>query len=92
MTGAWPIQKTRPHHWGSYAVVHDDWKLLTNRDSSYVELFNIAADPYEQTDLQAEQPKVVTRLLQELKDWQKSIPAEPSGAVFSKERAETTLR
>ena len=36
MRSAWPIRKTQPYHWVSYAVVHENWKLLTNRDSSYV--------------------------------------------------------
>ena len=34
MHSAWPIQKTQPYHWVSYAVVDQHWKLLTNRDAS----------------------------------------------------------
>lgn len=88
MSGAWPIQKSRPHHWVSYAVVDQNWKLVANRDSSYVELYDIAADVYEKNDLKEEKPQVVEQLLAKLNAWKATLPAKPTGDVFSAERAE----
>ena len=79
----WPIQQARPYHWAFYAVVHENWKLLVNRDFSYRELYDIAADPYEQTDLSEKSPETVGRLLQLLKAWKESLPGSPDKACFS---------
>jgi len=87
MQSAWPIQKARPHHWVSYAVVHEKWKLVANRDSTYVELFDFVSDPYERTDLKEQEPQVVKKLLKQLTAWQATLPARPTGDVFSEERA-----
>ena len=70
----------------SYAVVQEHWKLVTNRDSGYVELFDIANDPYEQGDLKNERSAIVERLLAMLDQWKQILPANPSGPVFSVER------
>ncbi len=82
----WPAQQAKPDHWVSFAVVHDQWKLAVNRDAKYVELYDLVADPFEKRDLKAANPKVVKRLLRELEDWQATLPAKPSGNVFSAER------
>ncbi len=82
----WPAQKARPDHWVSYAVLDQNWKLVTNKDSRYVELYDIVADPYEKTDLKEQQPAVVKQLLAKLKQWQGTLPAKPTGKVFSAER------
>lgn len=85
---AWPAPKTKPDHWVSYAVVESHWKLVTNKDSSYVELYDIGADVYEKIDLKESKPEVVKQLLRELSHWQATLPAKPTGDVFSEERAE----
>ena len=87
MQSRWPIQKTRPFHWVSWAIVDENWKLLTNRDATYSELYNIAADPFETTNLSERQPAVVSQLIEKLDDWKASLPDSPSGDVFSKERS-----
>lgn len=79
----WPASKARPDHWVSWAVVHDRWKLVANRDLSYVELFDIANDVGEASDLKTEQPDAAASLLSKLKTWQSSLPAKPTGNVFS---------
>jgi N-acetylgalactosamine-6-sulfatase len=88
MNSRWPIQKARPYHWVSYAVVHENWKLVTNRQSSYLELYDIIADPYEKVDVKQQNPAAVKRLVAELETWKKTIPTKPSGSVFSIERLE----
>jgi arylsulfatase A-like enzyme len=57
MNSRWPPSDHQPHHWVSYAIVDQDWKLVANQDASYVELFDIAADPYENNDLKEKEPE-----------------------------------
>ena len=87
MTGAWPIKKGRPYHWVSYAIVHQNWKLVSNKDSSYVELFDISTDVFERTDLKEQESAVVAELLKKLDAWKATLPAKPTGNVFSAERS-----
>ncbi len=82
----WPVPKHRPDHWVSYAVLDEPWKLVVNRDLSYVELFDIAADPYEKSDLKEDQPGRVKELLKKLTAWRESLPSEPDRRLFSAER------
>ncbi len=87
----WPAPETKPDHWVSYAVLDFPWKLVTNRDSSYVELFDIIADPYEQNDLKSEQPEVVEKLVKMIAKWQESLPDQPDKRLFSSERLGETV-
>ncbi len=82
----WPASKSKPDHWVSYAVVDQTWKLAANIDNSYVELYDIAGDPYEKTDLKDKNPQIVSQLIEKLNAWQKTLPATPVGDVFSTER------
>ncbi len=86
MQSAWPIQRSKPYHWVSYAVVQENWKLLTNRDASYSELYNLDADPFERTDLNGKNPEVVRQLMQQIDEWKATLPDKPTGNVFSDER------
>ncbi len=87
MATPWPVQKSKPYHWVSWAIVDQNWKLMSNRDSTYLELYDIEADPYEKNDLKNQQPEVVKHLLAKLALWKKTLPPKPSGNVFSAERA-----
>lgn len=90
MQAAWPIPKTRPHHWVSWAIVHENWKLMCNRDLSYAELYNITEDPLEQVNLADARPKAVAALRRQIAEWKQSLPKKPTGNVFSTERTQTT--
>ena len=79
----WPARKTKPDHWVSYAVVSKNWKLVTNRDAKYVELYDLVADPLEKKDLKEKHPAKVTQLKKMLIQWQGTLPAKPTGNVFS---------
>lgn len=83
MQSRWPAAPSRPYHWVSYAVVDQQWKLLTNRDQSHVELYDIVADPLESKDVAAQHPQVIAALKKRLIDWQATLPSQPSGDVFS---------
>lgn len=82
----WPAQKSKPDHWVSYVVVHKQWKLVTNNDGSYRELYNIIDDPYEKSDLKEIQQDEVARLSGLIEEWKKSLPTQPRGKVFSELR------
>jgi N-acetylgalactosamine-6-sulfatase len=79
----WPARKTKPDHWVSYAVVSKNWKLVTNRDAKYVELYDLVDDPLEKKDLKGKHPAKVTQLKKMLIQWQGTLPAKPTGNVFS---------
>ena len=68
----------------------DQWKLLTNRDVAYTELYDLATDPLEQTDLTEQHATVKQELLQELAEWRQTLPRKPSGNVFFNERRQIT--
>ena len=76
----------RPHHWVAWAVVSGRHKLMTNPDGSYAELYDLVADSLEQSDLAKSQPKVLDELRAKLAAWRKTLPAKPTGKVFSKHR------
>ena len=88
MASAWPIPENRPYHWVSYATVDRKWKLMANRDLSYVELYDLVQDPLEKKDLKNSRPEVVAELLAKIRSWQSELPENPTGEVFSAERAE----
>ena len=73
------------------AVRRGDWKLIHWHEDNSVELFNLAADVGETTNLAAQEPHRVASLQAELHAWQKQVsaklptpnphydPAKPSG-------------
>ena len=74
------------YHWVSFATVDRNWKLLTNQNQSYSELYDIVADPYEKENLASTKPEVVKQLLASITRWRATLPDTPSGDVFSSER------
>jgi len=79
----WPARPSKPDHWVSYAVVKSQWKLVTNAKGNHFELFDLVQDPYENNDLKEKNPKVVKELSRLLEEWKTSLPAKPTGKVFS---------
>ncbi|VGO18371.1 sulfatase family protein [Pontiella sulfatireligans] len=82
----WPAQQGKSDHWVSFAVVDQTWKLVANKDMGYVELYDIAADPYETNDQKEQHPEVVKQLLKKIDAWRKTLPVKPEGDVFSELR------
>lgn len=86
MEGAWPPRPNAPYHWVTYAVVDQQWKLLSNRDGSHVELYDLAKDPLEKEDHASAQTEIVREIRAKLEAWKSTLPEKPSGNVFSAER------
>lgn len=78
--------KDSDFHWANYAIVDQQWKLLTTADASRVELYDIASDALEETEIAAENPEIVKGLLAKIEAWKATLPEKPTGDVFSAER------
>jgi arylsulfatase A-like enzyme len=50
------------------------WKLLVSADGSGAELYDIAADPKETTNLAEKEPATAQRLADKALAWRKSLP------------------
>ena len=66
--------------WPNFAVREGDWKLVTNRDASRVELYNPAEDRAESENLAKSHPETVARLSKMLGEWKATLPAKPDPA------------
>jgi arylsulfatase A-like enzyme len=57
-----------------------EWKLIEHYEDGSLELFNLAEDPSETTDLAAAEPARVATLRGKLEAWRRSVGAEPTKA------------
>ena len=57
------------------AIRSGNWKLLEYFEDGRIELFNLAADPAEQTDLASQHTGKADELRQRLQDWRDSVGA-----------------
>jgi arylsulfatase A-like enzyme len=78
-----PVTRLMPSHWGAYVVVHNNWKLVTDQSVEHVELYDLVKDPLEKSNLAKKHPGEVTLLKKMLTEWQATLPAKPTGKVFS---------
>ena len=56
------------------AIRSGKWKLLMNRDGTKVELYDVAKDKNEATNVAAKQPEITATLEAKLLEWWKSLP------------------
>jgi len=89
MNSRWPANNSKPDHWVSWAVVDQNWKLVSNGDMSHAELYDLSQDAFEKQDLAKSKPEVAKQLLGKLAAWKKTLPKSPSGNVFSKLRSKS---
>lgn len=74
----WHYPLEKPHFLGGRsggAVRQRDWKLIEFFDSGDVELYNLANDTSEQTNLAKADPERAAAMLQQLAAWRKSVGA-----------------
>ena len=66
-----------------WATVQGQWKLLATPNLKKPALYNIATDYKEEHNLAKSKPEITAKLIQSIKDWQATLPKEPTGKVFS---------
>jgi arylsulfatase A-like enzyme len=62
------------HRSPNVAVRNGDWKLLVNADSTGAELYDLATDARETTNVAVQHADVVKRLTEKALTWRKSVP------------------
>lgn len=83
MNGSGKPGQSESFHWVEYGIVDENWKLLSDENSNYVELYNIVVDAYEKNDVRDSHPQVVAQLKQKLTVWKSTLPASPNPKNFS---------
>ncbi len=83
MAGQGSPKSKDSYHWAAFATVDRNWKLLTSKNQGYSELYDIVSDPLETTNLADAQAEVVQELNASISQWRTTLPAGPSGNVFS---------
>ena len=68
-------------------VREGDWKLVEQYEDGSLELYNLAKDPSETTDLAAAEPARVAALRGKLEAWRRSVGADPIKANVSFRRS-----
>ena len=86
----WHYPLDEPHFLGGVsagAVRVGDWKLIERFDTGAVELYGLADDPGETTDLAPRFPAEAARLRRRLADWRRSVGARvPSPPLLTAPR------
>lgn len=89
ITGNTPSKRNRPMFWirppdrpedqgrdlPDLAVRDGNWKLLMNEDGTGVELYDLAKDHHEDSNVAAQQPSVVETLTKAVTSWHQSVQA-----------------
>ena len=74
------------------AVRRGDWKLIEFFEDGHTELYDLAADPGETTDLAAERADIAASLVGELRGWRESVGAVMPRANPGHDAARATVR
>jgi arylsulfatase A-like enzyme len=72
---------------GPRAIIQGRHKLViheSKQGAAKVEVFDLAADPAEKTNLQAQQPALAEELQTQLREWQRSVLQSLTGADYAK--------
>jgi arylsulfatase A-like enzyme len=67
------------------SVREGGWKLLCDYDGSKAELYNLATDPGEATNLAAQHTELVTRLTAAVLAWHRSMPPDNGPALAAEQ-------
>ncbi|MDF7826525.1 sulfatase-like hydrolase/transferase [Pontiellaceae bacterium B12227] len=82
----WRGGDNQAYTWPSLGVRDGKWKLLVNRETQKMELYDLEMDWAEKNDLAEKYPEVVQKLSEKLDAWKQSLPTEPSPSALSKAR------
>ena len=84
----WEFDDVAGHH---YALRDGDWKLLADESLEHIELYNLAAEPFELLDQSNKEPEIRERLLATLRSIAESVrtdPMRPSWTQTNREGAD----
>lgn len=75
---------TEANYRGPRTFIDGDMKLVIHdkKNPPTIELFDLATDPAEETDLAAQKPAIVEKLQQKLRTWQESVLQSLTGADY----------
>lgn len=81
-----PANNGHSYYWPRWGMREGRWQLLVNEKLNKLELYNVADDWAEATDVSSEHPEVVARLTKTLHEWEATLPKDPPASCFSKLR------
>jgi arylsulfatase A len=73
----YPHYNQHPSSFPSGVVRKGDWKLIENYDTGELELYNLATDIGETTNLAKKEKKKTRELLKDLNTWRAEVDADP---------------
>lgn len=73
----YPHYNQHPSSFPSGVIRKGDWKLIEKYDTGELELYNLATDMGESTNLAKKEKKKTRELLKELKAWRAEVDADP---------------
>ncbi len=72
---------------GDLALIDNDYKLIVhNRERPVIELYNLALDELETTDLSATETETTARLVEQLRSWDEAVQASVRGEDYPSNR------
>ena len=89
------VRRTKPLFWKASSVGRDvdnwcqwsmregDWKLYADPVAKRIELYDLAKDRAEKSDVSKDNPETVTRMKAQLLDWIATLPKSPDSACVS---------
>lgn len=70
-------------HTGRVALIDNNFKIVRpDRDNAAYEVYDLAKDPGEATDIAESQPELATRLREAVEQWNDSVAASAAGADY----------
>jgi arylsulfatase A-like enzyme len=90
------VQRTKPLFWKAssvgratdswcqWSMREGDWKLYADAEAKRVELFDLAKDRGEASDVSKENRRIVQQMKKQLLDWVATLPTSPDPACVSK--------
>lgn len=90
-----PVQRTQPLFWKASGVGRDadnwcqwsmregDWKIYADPEVKHIELYNLAKDRAEKSDVSKDNPETVARMKAQLLVWVATLPESPDPACVS---------
>ena len=82
----WRGGDNQSYTWPSLAIRDGKWKLLVNRKTERMELYDLESDWAETKNVVADHPEIAQRLSDMIATWKASLPTAPSKNSLSKAR------